>query len=103
MNTIQEFNNNLVNTLTKCELNEYFNDIHSKFYNNIDISFMEYFLSLVNKNGEFCVDHMKLKEYGVLTTDKSGDILRALNQFDLTENEDYRLRNVAQPVIFILC
>ena len=41
MNTIQEFNNNLANNLTKYELNEYFNDIHSKFYNNIDISFIE--------------------------------------------------------------
>jgi len=98
MNTIQEFNNNLANTLTKCELNEYFNDIHSKFYNNIDISFMEYFLSLVNKNGEFCVDHMKLKEYGVLNNiDKSKDIKRRLTTLDLTENEDYiLLGNVPQ-------
>ena len=97
MSSIQEYNNELINSLTKLDLIEYFNYIHSNFYNNIDISFMEYFLSLVNKDNEFCVDGEKIIEYGVITTDnKSNDVLKCLKRNKLIENEDYRLRQLAQ-------
>lgn len=97
MNTIEEFNTNLANKLIKYDLNVYFNTVHYKYYSNVDISFMDYFLSLIPKKNEFYVDHIKLQEYGVINTNnKSSDILRALNQFNLEEGIDYQVRNVAQ-------
>ena len=98
MNNIREYNNNLINNLTKITLIDYFNDIHSKFYSNYDISFMNYFLEIVDKDGEFCIEHIKLQEYKVINTVKSSDIKRCLEQFNLIENEDYRVSNVGHPV-----
>lgn len=98
MNTIEEFNTNLANKLIKYDLNVYFYTIHSEFYKNVDISFMDYFLSLISKKNEFCVDHIKLQEYKVINTEKSSDILRALEQFNLVENTDYLMHNVAQQL-----
>jgi phage anti-repressor protein len=60
---------------------------------------MDYFFSLISKKNEFCVDHSKLQEYGVLTNiDTSKDIKRRLETLMLIENEDYLLGNVAQSV-----
>lgn len=95
MNTIEEFNTNLANKLIKYDLNVYFNTIHSKFYKNVDISFMDYFLSLILKKNEFCVDHIKLQEYGVINNiDTSRVIKDCLAKSNLIENEDYRVENV---------
>jgi len=97
MDNIQEFSLELASNKVKCNINEFFKMIQSNFYKELDISFMDYFLSLIAKKNEFCVDHIKLQEYKVINTNnKSSDILRALNQFNLEENVDYLLRNVAQ-------
>ena len=96
MSTIQDFNAELINNLTKISLTKYFKKVHSKYYSNQDISFMDYFLELVDKQDEFCVNHEKLQEYGVINTAKSNDILRALEQYDFIENIDFQVRNVAQ-------
>ena len=94
-NNITEFNTNLSNKLIKYDLSIYFNTIHSKFYKNVDISFMDYFLSLIHKKNEFCVDHNKLQEYGVLNNiDTSRVIKDCLAKFNLIENEDYLVENV---------
>ena len=53
---IQEFIQALVNNNeTKMSLCDFFKTIHQKFYSNYDISFMEYFLELTEKEGEFVV------------------------------------------------
>ena len=96
MNTINEFNNKLADSLIKYDLSIYFNTIHSKFYKNVNISFMDYFLSLIDKKNEFCVDHVKLQEYKVINTIKSSTILQSLNGFNLEENIDYQVHNVMQ-------
>jgi hypothetical protein len=66
--TIEEYVNNLAETLTKITMNDFFKEVHSKYYNDQDISFMEYFLDLINHNKEFYVHHSKLVEYGVMTS-----------------------------------
>jgi hypothetical protein len=100
MDNIQEFNTNLAEKLIKYDLNVYFNTVHSKYYKNVDISFMDYFLSLISKKGEFCVDHIKLQEYNVLNNiETSSKILRSLEQFNLEENVDYLLSNVGQQLL----
>jgi hypothetical protein len=63
---INEFNDFLSNNLTKYDINTYFTKIHELFNNNVDISFMGYFLSLIEKKDEFCVEHQKLIEYGII-------------------------------------
>ena len=96
---IQEFIQNLVNSdETKMSLIDFFKTIHSKFYSNYDISFMEYFLELTAHEGEFIVHHEKLIEYGIMTSGRSNDVNKKLEALDLVENIDYRLRDVSQPV-----
>jgi len=94
-NTITEFNNYLSDKLKNVKLNEYFSLIHSQFYSNIDISFMDYFLELCNHENEFIVEHIKLQEYGIINTIKSSTIKQTLeNTALLIENEDYQVHNV---------
>ena len=59
---------------------------------------MEYFIDIIKHKNEFYIHHNKLKEYGVIKDIKSSNILNCLNQFNMIENEDYRLLNVKQPV-----
>ena len=90
-NNINEFNIDLSeNKSNEYSLNNYFKEIHAEFYTNIDISFMDYFLKLTKNEGEFIVEHQKLQEYGVLTTDNtSANIKKVLDRLFLVENEDY--------------
>ena len=98
-NNINEFNVDLSNNQVRIKLNEYFKEIHTKFYPDLDISFMDYFLDLTKNEGEFIVDHQKLKEYGVLTTDNtSANIKKVLDRLFLVENEDYWVFQVEQPL-----
>ena len=46
MSTIQDFNAELINNLTKISLTKYFKKVQSKYYSNQDISFMDYFLEI---------------------------------------------------------
>jgi len=97
MSTIQEYSIELANKMIKYNIEEYFVNIHIKFYNDLNIEFMAYFLSLIPKKNEFCVEQEKLQEYHVLNTvDTSQKILRALEKFNLKENVDYLLANVGQ-------
>ena len=64
--TITEFNTYLSDKLRNVKLNEYFSLIQSQFYSELDISFMDYFLELITKKNEICVEHQKLLEYGII-------------------------------------
>ncbi len=90
-----EFNTYLSINLSNMSLKDYFNKYHLQFNkgaNTVDISFMDYFLYLCEHKDEFVVEHEKLKEYGVITTSNdSNKIKRALEQFNLLENEDFTL------------
>ena len=96
-NTISEFNTYLSDNLKNLKLNDYFKEIHSKFYSELDISFMDYFLELCEHENEFIVDHIKLQEYGVLTNINSSEkIKRNLERLFLIKNEDYHVSQVGQ-------
>ena len=99
MYTIQQFIDIESEKTIKLELKQFFTLLHKHYYNTVDISFMDYFLSLVDKeqDNKFCVEQEKLKEYGVLNNiDTSGTIKRRLDALDLVEGEDYLLFNVVQ-------
>ncbi len=96
-NNINEFNVDLSNNQVRIKLNEYFKEIRNKFYSNLDISFMDYFLDLTKNEGEFIVEHQKLQDYGVLTNiNTSKDIKKGLDRLFLVENEDYKVGHVSQ-------
>jgi phage shock protein A len=87
--TIQEFNIYLSDNLKNIKLNEYFNLIQSQFYSNLDISFMDYFLELITKKDDICIEHQKLIEYGIINTKRSNDIKDCLEKFNAQENIDF--------------
>ena len=93
---IKAYNADLAERLIKIDTNDYFKYIHDNFYPNQDVSFMDYFLELINSDDAFCVDHSKLNDYKVINTKQSSDIKVCLNQYNLVEGEDYLLRNVPE-------
>jgi IS605 OrfB family transposase len=98
MSTPVIFSQGLVDSLTKISLVDFFHAIQSQFYSTQDISFMDFFLELTERENEFCVHHDKLVEYGVMTSDRSNDVKLKLGQLGLLENVDYLLRDVSQQV-----
>jgi hypothetical protein len=99
MSLIQEFNYDSADRLIKYDMNDYFKLVHSKYYKNINIEFMEYFLSLIPQEDTFCVNQEKLQEYKVINNiDNTNNILKTLKNYELKENVDYLLRNVSQQL-----
>jgi hypothetical protein len=88
-NNITEFNNYLSNNLKNIKLNEYFSLIQSQFYSELDISFMDYFLELIPKKDEICIEHQKLIEYGIINTNRSNHIKDCIEKFNALENIDF--------------
>ena len=90
--TIIEFNDYISNNNIDYDINVYFTKIHELFNNNVDISFMGYFLSLIKKKDEFCVEHTKLIEYGIIKERKDNTNIKRIIQnenFEFKENIDY--------------
>ena len=88
--TITEFNTYLSDKLRNVKLNEYFTLIQSQFYSNLDISFMDYFLELIDKKNEICIEHQKLIEYGIIKkTQDSSHIKDCILKFNAQENIDF--------------
>jgi len=98
MSTQQEYIQDLVQNETKLSLQEFFVDIHQRFYPTQDISFMQYFLELTDHEGEFYVHHEKLVEYGVTSSKRSSDVKVKLDALGLVEDIDYHLRDISQMV-----
>jgi hypothetical protein len=96
MHPAQLYAMKLANSLTKITMEEFFKQVHSNFYPDQDISFMEYFLDLAQHEGEFVVPHSKLIDYGVMTSTKSNDTKKKLERLMLVEEEDFTLRHVSQ-------
>ena len=85
--------------LNKLTLNEFFTYIHANYYLDQDISFMNYFIELCDKEGQFVVPHTKLVEYGVMTSKRSSNVKEKLENLGLKNDEnkkDYVLLDVQQ-------
>lgn len=89
MNAVQTFANDLSETMTKMEISDFFEEVHTQFYPKQSISFMEYFLELMENENEFIVHHKKLLEYGIVSP--SGDVKKKLEKLSLIEDEDYEV------------
>jgi hypothetical protein len=88
----------LADRLAKKDLIDFFSEVHDQFYPDVDIGFMEYFLEIAEHEGEFVVEHTKLREYGVMTSIRSNDIKKKLDDLELVKDEDYLLRDISQQV-----
>ena len=82
--------------LNKLTLNEFFTYIHSNYYPDQDISFMNYFLEICDKEGQFVVEHTKLVEYGVMTSTRSNKVKEKLELLNLENEEDFNLHDIVQ-------
>lgn len=75
---------------------EYMNNIRNKYYPDMDISFMEFFMSMVKDKRSINAD--KLAEYGVLSIKSNRDSLDSTNirelldRLHLINGKDYTLR-----------
>lgn len=100
---ITDYITQLVGSVHKIELSEFCHNLHTRFYSDIDISFMDDFLQLASQEneGQFIVPHQKLEEYGVMTSGRSGNIKRTLERLGLEEGEDYLLLQTEQNSIQI--
>jgi hypothetical protein len=96
MSSIAEYNDKLINDMIDINLIDYFKEVHNTFYKNINITFMEYFLEICDKDDKFIIDHHKLKKYKIITSGRSNDIKECLNRLELVENIDFIVRNVPQ-------
>ena len=65
-------------------ISDYLKKLNDKFY-NIDISFIDDFLELVDKD-VFCIPRKLLYKYGVLSEHDTHDVKRLLEQYKFTEN-----------------
>ena len=88
--------------LNKLTLNEFFTYIHSNYYPDQDISFMNYFLEICDKEGQFVVEHTKLVEYGVMTSTRSNKVKEKLELLNLENEEDFNLHDIVQVKIFLI-
>jgi hypothetical protein len=88
---IRKYNEYLIINLIKNSLIVYFNTIHEKYYNYIDISFMEFFLELNDHDDDECFIHHKyLKTYNVIQDIKSSDkVSRYFNKHNIIEHEHF--------------
>ena len=93
-----QYNNHLINTLTKITLEDYFNAYHKYFYPDQDISFMTFLIEINANLNDFCIPHTKLFEYKVMATCSSTHVSDRLNILTLINNEDYLQTEIRTPV-----
>jgi hypothetical protein len=88
--------NGLADSLTKITLFDFFKKIHVECYPNEDISFMEYFLEICEKDNQFVINHSKLIEYGIMISNDSSKVKKKLDRLGMLEGEDYKLAHVGK-------
>ncbi len=95
---MKEHNNELVNSLRKLDHKQYFEEARIRCFPEVKLDFMQYFLLLTTMIRKFIVPGDKLREYGVINTNRSSQIKDTMKQYGLIEDEDYRVQDVLQPV-----
>jgi hypothetical protein len=88
----------LADRLICVDLIEFFKDLHARCFSEIDVEFMDYFLSLVKLARKFVVPHAKLFEYGVMTSKESSDVRKKMRLLKLRDGVDFLLRDISEQV-----
>lgn len=80
--------------LVNCSIEEFFNEVRNKFYPEIDISFMEYFLQIINEENKFVIHHKELIKYGVMTSKRSSAVKNKIELLGMQCGKDYLVEDV---------
>lgn len=88
---IEKINNQLINDNKEINIIEYAKLLNNELY-KIDISFLEYFISLIDKD-DCCIHYKKLEEYGIYKFDNSNKFLKKMIKNEFEEGIDYIKEN----------
>ena len=94
--TIDELNTYLSDNLTKLDIKQYIQKYHDILHQDMDLSFMDYFLFLCEHPNEIIVKHEKLIEFGIFDSTRSSNIKQRIDSIELEEGVDFTLLNVQQ-------
>ena len=83
--SIDDYNEYLINNDIDINVSDYIKEINSKFY-NIDISFMDFFMSLVGNN-DICIPHQKLIDYEVISKQNCSTRIK-----ELIKEHDFKIK-----------
>ena len=86
-NQIKEFNEKLVQYKKNITIIDYVKELNEKYF-NIDISFIDDFIDMVNKEG-FNISHEMFYKYEILVKTDSHDVLRILENNNFEDGVDY--------------
>ena len=90
-----EYNKYLIENNLLPNIIDYVKEINKIKY-KIDISFIDEFIELVDKDN-CCIHHNMLQKYGIIKlTGGTSELRNLLKQYDLLENEDFELRNISE-------
>ena len=93
--TIEEYNNHLVKNKSNVDIIEYVKEINKLTF-NIDISFIDDFIKLVESD-TCCIHHSMLKKYEVSNlTAGSSHVIRLMKQNGFINKKDYRLTKLGE-------
>jgi len=85
---METFNEDIINA-SELNINDYFEKFYSTFYTDLDTKFMRFSLNCGYKNTDFYIDVNTLKEFNIILSIKSGDILKVIKAANLRVNIDY--------------
>jgi hypothetical protein len=97
MKTPTQFAKELANNLTKITSTEFFNQLHDACYSDINITFMEDLINLIDRDDELCIKHTLLYKYGILSASSSetGNFKKKLiNNHSFIEGKDYKVKSI---------
>ncbi len=95
---ITDFIASQVASFAKIDLREFVLELRNRFYPDVAIDFMDYFLELADQknDGKFIVPHSKMIDHGIATGGRSNDVKKRLDALGFVEGEHYNLRDVSQ-------
>ncbi len=79
----------LAQNMVKLQILEFFNVMQSRFYTDLNIKFVSYFVKTITHDGEFVVSYNKLLEVGVKVSTRPEDIVFNLERIGLISKTDY--------------
>lgn len=92
MKFVYEYNKTLIDNLTKVDLITYFRNIQSYYYNDIDITFMDYFLDNYTGKNKFNISSDKFIEYNIINPKRvNKQIKKIISKNNLIEGEDFTI------------
>lgn len=77
----------LADRLIELTFMEFFENVHRRYYAEMDIHFLEYFLSIAQHEGEFVVPDSALVDHGVMTSQQTFE--RKMDDLGFVEGKDY--------------